>query len=112
MSSFAVRTPDGFWRGIFLLIVQIAVGYVAFMWLAMQALNIAGCGDRCDYGLVAFAMNSQFWVAVGGAIVSAVTLVWLSLRSRRSVWVPSILIGITVIACILNTIAIQVATKP
>lgn len=97
-------------KAIGLLIVQVLVSAALIGWVFMQTFRVAGCGDSCNYGLVAAAWQAQLWVSIGSAVVSLVVIGVLYQRGKESWWVSAAGIALVVVTGVLATVAIYAGT--
>lgn len=111
MTQSAAPSPMELGKGLGLLALQVLASAIAFYWFALQALSIAGCGDRCDYALATAAHQTQIWGIVALLTSSLIATVWLWLGRRRTWWAPAIGTGALVLLTIGTTIAMKAATQ-
>jgi hypothetical protein len=92
---------------ILLIVAQVVVSIAAVYLVMLQTLSVAGCGDRCDYGLVTAAFRGTI-IAASVALLGSIGVVVV--RSRQGLpswWAP--VVGMALIAAAAGIAVILVA---
>lgn len=111
MHTLNAHNPTGRAKGIGLLIAQALVAVIMYYGIVMQSMSVAGCGDSCDYALLATSYNLFLWVAVASFLASLVGVVVLSSRGKESWWAPMVGLSLTALAGGFALFAIPIATS-